>query len=54
MRSDRVAPRSQDTLADRAEAAVAQMTEVVRDGKEQINRLHRIMAKIDSLESVKP
>jgi hypothetical protein len=46
--------RGEDALVDRAEAAVAQMTEVVRDGKEQIRRLHRIMAKIDRLESAKP
>jgi hypothetical protein len=46
-------PRPEDALADKAEAAVARMTEVVRDGKEQIKRLHRIMAKIDNLQSVK-
>jgi hypothetical protein len=40
-----------DALADKAEAAVARMTQAVHDGKEQIKRLHRIMAKIDSLKS---
>ena len=40
-------------LADQAEDAVARMTEVVRDGKEQIKRLHKIMAKIDRLEAAK-
>ena len=46
-------PRDRDALADKAEAALAQMIEVVRGGQEQIQRLHRIMAQIDSLESAK-
>jgi uncharacterized protein Yka (UPF0111/DUF47 family) len=45
--------RRPDALAEKAEAAVAQMTEVVRNGKEQIKRLHKIIAKIESLESAK-